>query len=500
MAAPEAIDRVLGRSEPWAPFWPRFALQSAARTNRRRHALRHATRLARWHLFDIVGVAAATSLTLAARAMSGNHDLLRWIESPTTGVVFAQCIIAVWSGLAVVRAYEDGDAKNSPSRVAFGVALGLLLLHWSLLWRDGTTVLTSYLPAVALFTACVWSARTLGCHLLEEYVPSVTQPARALMLGRPNDVAAAMLRSPLTGANGLVAVAQLDPAGIATVGAGPLALESTLQTLIHEHDVDTTLLCGQFDDLELSQIVGTAEAAGCRVISMSRTYSVSNLSPKLKTYGRMPVVELTQPGIRGRDVVLKRAFDIVVASAALLLFAPVMLIVALLVKRSSPGPILFRQERVGYRGRRFHIYKFRSMRADAEQKLEELRNENIYSDPRLFKMIDDPRVTPLGHFIRRSSLDELPQLFNVLGGSMSLVGPRPPLLREVASYGDRSYLRFDVKPGITGPWQVNGRNTITSFDEVISLEAAYVSGWTIWRDFAILARTVPVVLRMEGAQ
>jgi lipopolysaccharide/colanic/teichoic acid biosynthesis glycosyltransferase len=113
--------------------------------------------------------------------------------------------------------------------------------------------------------------------------------------------------------------------------------------------------------------------------------------------------------------------------------------------------------------------------------------------------VDDPRVTPLGRFLRRSSLDELPQLFNVLDGSMSLVGPRPPLPREVKSYGRHSFLRFDVKPGITGPWQVNGRNSITSFDDVIALESDYVSGWTIWRDFAILARTIPVVLRMEGA-
>jgi lipopolysaccharide/colanic/teichoic acid biosynthesis glycosyltransferase len=139
------------------------------------------------------------------------------------------------------------------------------------------------------------------------------------------------------------------------------------------------------------------------------------------------------------------------------------------------------------------------MRADAEAHVEELRDVSIYNDPRLFKVVHDPRVTPLGRFLRKSSLDELPQLFNVIHGSMSLVGPRPPLPAEVEAYGDRSYLRFDVKPGITGPWQVNGRNSITSFDEVIALEAAYVNGWTIWRDFVILARTVPAVLRMEGA-
>jgi exopolysaccharide biosynthesis polyprenyl glycosylphosphotransferase len=226
---------------------------------------------------------------------------------------------------------------------------------------------------------------------------------------------------------------------------------------------------------------------------------VARQSPILTTYDRTPVVELTRPGIRGRDVVLKRAFDAVVATLLLIVLSPLMLVVALLVKRSSPGPALFRQERVGYSGRRFRIFKFRSMCDNAEERLEELRDDSIYEDQRLFKVVHDPRVTQLGRFLRRSSLDELPQLFNVLGGSMSLVGPRPPLPSEVAQYGDSSFLRFDVKPGITGPWQVNGRNAITSFDEVIALEAAYVNGWTIWRDFSILARTVPVVLKMTGA-
>ncbi len=277
------------------------------------------------------------------------------------------------------------------------------------------------------------------------------------------------------------------------------ALDDLLQSTIHDHDVDTIVLCSQFSDAELLHIVGTSEAAGCRVISMSRAFRVAKRGPTLRSYGRTPIVELTQPGIRGRDVVLKRAFDLVAASILLVLALPVMLIVALFVKRSSPGPVLFRQERVGYGGRIFRIFKFRTMCLDAEDRLDALRQESVYDDARLFKLVRDPRVTRVGRFLRRSSLDELPQLLNVLGGSMSLVGPRPPLPREVAMYGDSSFLRFDVKPGITGPWQVNGRNSVTSFDEVIALEAAYVTGWTIWRDFVILARTVPAVLRMEGA-
>jgi exopolysaccharide biosynthesis polyprenyl glycosylphosphotransferase len=416
-------------------------------------------------------------------------------------MVVAQNVVAVCTGLWLAHAYDDGDAVEDARRIGLGVFLGLLLLHWPLLWHDKFAAVGSFVANVAVYGLALWFARGLGNRTLRLCWPRLVEPPRALFIGSAEEVESAMLRTPLKGSHALVAVAKLDlKHAIRSFAANASELEAVLQRTIHEHDVDTTLLCSQFDDEELSRVVGMSEAAGCRVLSLSRTYSVSSVSPTLKTYDRTPIVELTQPGLRGRDVVLKRCFDLVAATVLCLLFAPVMAIVALLVKQSSKGPTVFRQERVGYRGKTFHILKFRSMRVGAEAQLEELRNESIYADARLFKLVDDPRVTRLGAFLRRTSLDELPQLFNVIGGSMSLVGPRPPLPREVAMYGDNSFLRFDVKPGITGPWQVNGRNTITSFDEVIALEAEYVNGWRIWRDFGILLRTIPVVLRMEGAR
>jgi exopolysaccharide biosynthesis polyprenyl glycosylphosphotransferase len=498
----EVLEQVAARSDGWAVVWPRLGLQRAAHVNRKRHATRHAARLAMWYLLDVCGILAALTLVLIMRAADGWGQIVQWIDPAASALsVLAQSLVAVCSGLYLMRAYEDGDAVSDFSRVGPGVALGLLVLHWPMLWRDGASLFTSYVPSILIYSVMVWGARRVGARAMRTLWPRVIEPPRALFLGTSSEVQTAMLRTPRKGSHAIVPVAELDLSSArGAVRTGSMELDSLLQRVIQDNDVDTTLLCSQFDDVELSQIVGTSEAAGCRVISLSRMYSVSRVSPTLKTYGRTPIVELTQPGIRGRDLVLKRCFDVVAASILIALLSPVMLLVALLVKRSSPGPALFRQQRVGYKGRPFDIFKFRSMRADAEAHLEELRNESIYEDARLFKVIDDPRVTRLGHWLRRTSLDELPQLFNVLGGSMSLVGPRPPLPREVASYGNRSFLRFDVKPGITGPWQVNGRNTITSFDEVIALEAAYVNGWTIWRDFAILARTVPVVLRMEGAR
>lgn len=482
------------RADGWIRFRPRIALQTSARANRRRHAARHLARLGLLLMLDTVGVLAAMGVMVLLNPVDGWGFIVRW-NDPSIGAfsAVAQYVVALCSGLFLMNAYKEGDAVQDWGRVVPGVSVGLLVLHWPMIWNDAGALLHSFLPSIAVFGGTIWAVRQVSDWSLHRLWSQWAEPARALFVGTPAEVEYAMQRSPLRGPHALVPVAHLD------LTSTQDCLETQLQAAINDHEIDTTLLCSQFDDNALSRIVGTSEAAGCRVISLSRAYSVAKLSPTLTTYDRTPVVELTHPGIRGRDLWLKRAFDIIAATLLLIALAPIMLVVALLVKRSSPGPALFRQERVGYGGRRFHILKFRSMCVDAEQQLESLRSESLYGDGRLFKMVHDPRVTPLGRFLRRSSLDELPQLFNVLGGSMSLVGPRPPLPSEVAMYGDQSFLRFDVKPGITGPWQVNGRNTVLNFDDVIAIEAEYVNGWTIWRDFQILARTVPVVLKMDGA-
>lgn len=195
----------------------------------------------------------------------------------------------------------------------------------------------------------------------------------------------------------------------------------------------------------------------------------------------------------------KRVLDVVLSIIALVVLSPLLLIVALAVKLTSPGPVLFRQKRVGLGGETFDILKFRSMTADAEERKAELVPHSVYGDARLFKVTDDPRVTPIGRFLRKASLDELPQFVNVLRGEMSLVGPRPPTVEEVALYEPHHYCRFDVKPGITGPWQVNGRNRITDFEVIIHLEREYMRTWCPSADLKILLKTIPAVLRMDGA-
>lgn len=195
----------------------------------------------------------------------------------------------------------------------------------------------------------------------------------------------------------------------------------------------------------------------------------------------------------------KRAIDIVGSALLLVMLSPLFVLLAIGVRLTSGGPAFFAQTRCGQRGRPFRFYKFRTMVADAEARKRELVHLNEVHGP-AFKIAHDPRITRFGRSLRKYSLDELPQLWNVLIGDMSLVGPRPPTPDEVAVYTQRQAQRLAVIPGITGLWQVSGRNNITSFDRWVELDLAYIERWSMWLDLRILARTVLVVVRAEGSR
>ena len=198
------------------------------------------------------------------------------------------------------------------------------------------------------------------------------------------------------------------------------------------------------------------------------------------------------------SVCFKRFMDIVLAIVAIIAGSPIFLITALLVKITSPGPILFSQVRVGKFGRHFKFYKFRSMYIDAEARKAELLKHNESGDGVIFKMKHDPRITPVGRFIRKFSIDELPQLFNVILGDMSLVGPRPPLPSEVRDYTLEERKRLNITPGITCLWQVSGRSELP-FSRQMALDKEYISSRSAWKDFLILLKTVPAILTGKGA-
>ena len=213
--------------------------------------------------------------------------------------------------------------------------------------------------------------------------------------------------------------------------------------------------------------------------------------------GHFPTIPLYRGHVPEVGLVLKRALDILLSSVALIVLAPVLLAIAIAVKLDSPGPVFYFSERFGKKGRVFRCVKFRTMVRDAEKRRADVLHMNE-RDGVLFKISNDPRITRLGRFLRKYSLDELPQFFNVLRGDMSVVGPRPPLASEVREYKLDHLRRLDVTPGITGLWQVQARQN-PSFDSYISLDVAYIDNWTIWLDLKIIVRTIGVVFAGTGS-
>jgi exopolysaccharide biosynthesis polyprenyl glycosylphosphotransferase len=244
-------------------------------------------------------------------------------------------------------------------------------------------------------------------------------------------------------------------------------------------------------------VISTCEEAGVRCKLPSDAFSYSIARPRVVAGGGGPVIALDVVR-HDRTLLIKRFIDIAGASAGLLLTMPLMAGIAILVRVTSGGPVVFRQLRYGLNKRTFTMYKFRTMWQDAESRQHEFERHNEMSGP-VFKIKADPRTTPIGRILRRTSLDELPQLFNVLMGSMSLVGPRPLPVRDVSRFSDAWLMRrFSVKPGLTCLWQIAGRNDL-DFDRWIELDLKYIDNWSLTLDLRILLRTVNVVVRGKGA-
>jgi exopolysaccharide biosynthesis polyprenyl glycosylphosphotransferase len=215
--------------------------------------------------------------------------------------------------------------------------------------------------------------------------------------------------------------------------------------------------------------------------------------------GNVTAPAIIAPIIVGSDYWVKRCFDFCFGAILFVVLFPLYFALAILIKLDSRGPIFFRQTRMGLHGRKFKVWKFRTMVINADQRQVELESKNEMKDGILFKMRDDPRVTTLGRFLRRYSLDELPQLFNILVGEMSFVGPRPLPMRDVERFEERHFIRQEVLPGITGLWQVSGRSDIESFEEAVNLDISYIASWSLWLDLKILVQTARVVLQKSGA-
>ncbi|MFJ6268590.1 sugar transferase [Pseudarthrobacter oxydans] len=387
------------------------------------------------------------------------------------------------------------------------------------LWLFGLVAIFSYVLRIETARGYVGIALPVGLTglllarwLLRQHLNVRRQRgssmSRLLLLGGP--AAIAHLARSLRGAQhaGYLPVAAYSPGGSTTLhlenetgleilGTSPNA--ASILEAIEECNADTVAISAGVQ-LHPQTIRHLGWELAARNIGLIMAPALTDIAgPRIHTQqvAGLPLIHVTTPSLEGGQRVAKRLFDLVVSGGLIILTSPLMLLTAALIKSDSKGPVLFQQERVGIEGLHFRMLKFRSMVVDAENRLGGLTEKNEGHGV-LFKMKNDPRVTRVGAILRKYSLDELPQLFNIFGGSMSLVGPRPPLPTEVAAYEHDVRRRLLVKPGLTGLWQVSGRSNL-SWQDSVRLDLYYVENWSLAGDLVILLRTVRAVFLGTGA-
>ncbi len=273
-----------------------------------------------------------------------------------------------------------------------------------------------------------------------------------------------------------------------------------LERIVHENAIGQVYIMNRKSDMvDIQPYIDICLDMGVSVRIIVKLFQAHGAHRYVSSVGTYPVVTYHRVCLDDSSKAIKRMIDIIGSLIGIIVFSPIMLVTAIAIKLDSKGPVIFKQKRAGINGSIFEMYKFRSMCVDAEELKAKLQEQNEVKDGLMFKIKDDPRITKVGKFIRKTSIDELPQFFNVLFGSMSLVGTRPPTLDEVEKYERSHWRRMSIKPGITGMWQVSGRSQITDFEKIVELDTEYIDNWSIWLDFKIMIKTVFSLLQRKGA-
>jgi exopolysaccharide biosynthesis polyprenyl glycosylphosphotransferase len=379
------------------------------------------------------------------------------------------------------------------------IAIAAYLLHIDV--ARGYVILAFPLGFVVLvFSRWMWRQWLVSQRLAGKY------SSRVILIGSAasaTHIATELARQP--GAGYLVVGAcVVDAASNDHLSVGQIPILGTIDDLhaaLELQNADTVVVTSS-DDISPSrmrELSWSLEPGRHHLVVVPRLVDVAGPRIQTRPVAGLPLIHIETPRYEGRMLYAKRAFDITASIVLLLVLSPVFLVTAIAIRLGSPGALIFRQPRIGINGNQFTMFKFRSMVPNAEEKLQDLQvGDRAAGNSVLFKMKNDPRVTPVGRLLRRLSIDELPQLVNVLNGTMSLVGPRPPLQSELKAYEVHVHRRFLVKPGITGLWQVSGRSNL-SWEDSVRLDLYYVENWSIAGDLTILWRTARAVLAQVGA-
>ena len=483
------------------PAEVRLQLQRRAPVNLRHHFRRAVARLVVLVVADLASFGLMRELVRAVRESAALGDAVagRAYALLPPGILNGwQYAAALFVGLVVTGNYGQGDQRRDPRRLFLGAALATALPLWMTIWSRG---LELALVQYALATLLVWAGLLLERRTINRMVACVWPPERdrmdVLFVGPGADCVEAIRTPVFSTGTDYRPIGFVDTQVPATPGA--LGRMNDLPRVLAASAARAVVISGYLTEQQFRDVVDTALAAGCQMLSVPRSVQIAGVHPTTVWRRGQPLVELTAPSLQGWQLSVKRAVDVVGAALGLIVAAPLILLIAVAIKLDSPGDVLFSQERVGFGGGRFRMLKFRTMRRGADGEKAAVAHLNHTGDPRLFKIPNDPRVTRLGGWLRRWSLDELPQLWSVLVGDMSLIGPRPFFEADLATYEDHHFRRLGAKPGITGLWQVKGRSAVVDFEEVVRLDREYIEDWSLWLDLQILALTMPAVLRRTGA-
>jgi exopolysaccharide biosynthesis polyprenyl glycosylphosphotransferase len=476
----------------------RTALRERRPLALRRHTGRVATRFA-------VLVAGDAAAILLARAVA------MWLYAETafglatfgsTPLLTGGRRFLVLAALTIGAVFSTGGhsrhrALNQPIRLFTAVAAAVLMSWMPMIMRGQfSDELLPIVSCAGLMWLCLLAVRETSEWFLREVWPRQRGAGAAILVGSPL-VSARFERAVAAPGGDYRAVGYVSPNHIDNEGY--LGSLDEIAPLIERHDVEAVVVCADLPPNRLDALIEECLHFGCQILYPARAVRVYGLTPSLVWHHDQPFFELGSPVLKAKALISKRILDVVGSSLMLLLLSPLLLALTIIVRLDSPGSPFFLQERAGLGGRRFRMLKFRTMRDGADVEKQNLAHLNHTGDNRLFKIPDDPRTTRLGRLLRRWSLDELPQLVNVLLGEMSLVGPRPFFESDFADYEDHHFRRLDAKPGITGLWQVSGRSEVLDFEDVIYLDRQYIEQWSFWLDLSILFRTIPAVLRRTGA-
>jgi exopolysaccharide biosynthesis polyprenyl glycosylphosphotransferase len=471
----------------------------AAPLSRLRTAARRLLSIASLVVIDVTGLAFGLYGALALREVYYGRDPLWGVlwEAEKSWLPFLTLVtlLVFWHG---------GLYASRERRAGFGRLVGSLVLVAALALAFGVGVGHEFrtygiVPAALLLTiAFIGLLRASYEAVTGDVLRAAGVRRRAVLVGNGEHLGD-LHRALGTGRGGIdyELVGALAPSsdGVPLSVLGDL---SALPDILDARTIDELIVVeSDLDEQQLLELVDEAHRRGVQVRVAPRTTELLTQRAEYVPGQGIPLFELRPPVFAGVDWVLKRGFDLVVSGLIVLVGSPIWVAIALGVKLTSAGPVFYRDRRVGLGEHEFDMFKFRTMYADAAERQRELEAANEAAGP-LFKIRDDPRVTPLGRFLRRFSLDEIPQLLNVLRGDMSLVGPRPLPVRDYVQLEPWHRKRYLVLPGMTGLWQISGRIDL-SFDDLVRLDFYYLDNWSIWLDVSILGRTIPAVLFSRGA-